>query len=248
MTNHDRSTGSPSVRVRQVALCTDDIWREEQRIVAELGVAAVHRDPPNVFEMRNAVFAVGDTFLEVLQPETDNAPSARFLDRRGGPGGYMLIMQTDDLTATRERVDAMGIRIVFDQPAADAHGVEASALHLHPADTGGAIMSFDQMDPSDGWAWAGRSWRGHVHTDTVESIVGVELSSSDPDALAARFGRLVDRPVDDERTVALDDSTVRIVAGPDDQPDRLSAVEMRAADRARAGSMTVIGGTEIRFV
>jgi hypothetical protein len=74
------------MRIRQVALCTDDIWREEQLIVAELGVAAVHRDPPNVFEMRNTVFAVADTFLEVLQPESPSAPSARFLERRGGGG------------------------------------------------------------------------------------------------------------------------------------------------------------------
>ena len=52
------------IRIRQVALCTDDIWREEQAIVSTLGLAGVHRDPPNVFEMRNVVFAAGDTFLE----------------------------------------------------------------------------------------------------------------------------------------------------------------------------------------
>ena len=62
--------GASSIRIRQVALCTDDIWREEQRLVSELGIAAVHRDPPNVFRMRNAVFAVGDTLLEVLGTNT----------------------------------------------------------------------------------------------------------------------------------------------------------------------------------
>ncbi len=240
------------IRIRQVALCADDVWREEQAIVSTLGVAGVHRDPPNVFEMRNVVFAVGDTFLEVLQPTSDAAPSARFLARRGGPGGYMLILQVDDLAGARARVESLGIRIVYDEPPAPHHGVEAEAIHLHPADTGGCIMSLDRMDPVDGWAWAGRAWHGHVHTDVVERIVGVELTSSDPGAVATRFSSLVDAPssVDAAGTwsVELDDGTVRVVGSDGPGPDRLSAVEMRATDRSDVGAIHVIAGTEIRLV
>lgn len=240
------------IRIRQVALCTDDIWSEEREIVRSLGVAGVHRDPPNVFEMRNVVFSVGDTFLEVLEPTAPSAPSARFLERRGGPGGYMLIMQVDDLGPLRARLDQQGIRVVYDEPSARHHGVEASAVHLHPADTGGAIMSFDTMDPPDGWAWAGRAWQGHVHTEVVDQIVAVELSSDDPEALATRFASLVDRGcgVDTEGrwSIELDHSRVDIVQSEADGPDQLTAVEMRATDRSRAGEMIVISGTEIRLV
>ncbi len=116
----------------------------------------------------------------------------------------MLIMQVDDLAVVRTRVEALGIRIVHDAMPERVHGVNASALHLHPGDTGGAIMSFDQMDPAEGWAWAGRSWKRHVHTDVVEAIVGAELTSSDPDRLADRFGQLVDRPVSPDRVIELD--------------------------------------------
>jgi hypothetical protein len=198
--------------------------------------------------MRNSVFAVGDTFVEVLQPESDDAPSARFLARRGGPGGYMLIVQVDDLAAVRKRVDALGIRIVHDAEPAHVHGVIASALHLHPVDTGGAIMSFDQMDPADGWAWAGRSWRSHVHTDVVAAIVGVEFTSGDPGALAERFGRLVDRAVSADRVIELDGGRVTVVAGRPDEPDRLSAIEMRTGDPARIDTTHLVARTEIRLV
>jgi hypothetical protein len=238
----------PSVRVRQVALCTDDIWREERSLVADLGVAAVHRDPPNVFEMRNAVFAVGDTFLEVLQPDTETAPSARFLQRRGGPGGYMLIMQVDDLDAARRRVDELGVRVVYELGPERIHGVEAAAIHLHPADTGGAIMSFDRMAPPDEWAWAGRGWRRHVHRDVVDGIVGVELSSGDPDALAGRFGRLVGRPVDDDRQIRLDGGRVTIIGGDVGEPDQLTAVEVRTTDSTQVGATHLVAGTEVRLV
>jgi len=240
------------IRIRQVALCTDDIWRDEQVIVSELGIAGVHRDPPNVFEMRNVVFAVGDTFLEILQPTTESAPSATFLSKHGGPGGYMLILQVDDLDVARARVDEMGIRIVYDEQPAKHHGVEAAAVHLHPADTGGTLISLDRMDPSDGWAWAGRAWQGHVHTDVVERIVGVELRSADVEGLATRFSALVDRPCsigdEGEWTIGLDDGVVRVVAGPPGERDQLIAVEMLSTDRSSAGAVHTIAGAEIRLV
>jgi hypothetical protein len=242
-----RSDPADRVRIRQVALCTDDLWRDEKQVVAALDVAGVHRDPPNVFEMRNAVFAVGDTFLELVQPVTGSAPTARFLARHGGPGGYMLILQVGDRDAARRRVDQLGVRVVFDSPPDRHHGVEASALHLHPADTGGTLISLDTMDPPDGWAWGGRSWAQHVHTDVVAGITGVELRSAAPDALAERLARLVGRPAGDDRTVDLDGGTVRVVPGPDGSPDRLTAVEMYATDRDRAGRTEVISGTEIRL-
>jgi hypothetical protein len=236
------------VRIRQVALCTDDLWRDEKQVVAALDVAGVHRDPPNVFEMRNTVFAVGDTFLELVEPVADSAPTARFLARHGGPGGYMLILQVDDRADARHRVDQLGVRVVFDAPPARHHGVEASALHLHPADTGGTLISLDTMDPPSGWAWGGPAWRQHVHPQVVDGIVGVELRSAAPDELAARFGRLVGRPAGEDRTIALDGGTVRVVPGPSGTRDQLTAVELHAADRGRAGSTIAISGTEIRLV
>lgn len=201
--------------------------------------------------MRNTVFAVGDTFLEVLEPTAPSAPSARFLERRGGPGGYMLIMQVDDLVAARSRAADHDIRIVYDEPPARHHGVEASAVHLHPADTGGAIMSFDTMNPVDGWAWAGRAWEGHVRTDVVDRIVGVELSSADPEALATRFASLVDRECAVDTAgrwrIELDQSRVNVVHAAGDGPDQLTAIEMRATDRSRVGETLVLAGTEIRL-
>ena len=245
---HADSSSNDAVRIRQVALCTEDIWRDEKQLVAELDIAGVHRDPPNVFEMRNTVFAVGDTFLEILQPVADTAPSARFLAKHGGPGGYMLLLQVGDRDAARARVDQLGVRVVFDAPPARVHGVEASGLHLHPADTGGTLISLDTMDPPDGWAWGGRAWREHVHTGVVDGIVGVELRSTDADALAERFGRLVGRAVGGDRTIALDGGVVRVVPGPDGSPDQLTAVEMHATDRTRAGETVGVSGTEIRLV
>src|SRR5262249_42878409 len=136
----------------------------------------------------------------------------------GGPRGYMLILQGGDRDAAPATVDRVGVRGGFDSPPPPHHGVEASALPLHPADTGGTPISLHTMDPPDGWAGGGRAWRQHVHTDVVDGIVGVELRSAAPDELADRFGLLVGRPVDDDRTILLDGGRVRVVPGPAGPP------------------------------
>jgi hypothetical protein len=126
--------------------------------------------------------------------------------------------------------------------------VETAALHLHPADTGGALVSFDQMGPPDGWAWAGRSWRQHRHQDIIANIVGVELTSSNPDALLTRISKLVDRPMGPNRSIHLDAGRITIALGPAEQPDQLTAVEMAATNLVDVGRSVRVAGTDIRFV
>ena len=53
------------------------------------------------FGLENAVLPVGDTFLEVVSPVQDKTTASRFLERRRGNGGYMVIVQTEDLGRER---------------------------------------------------------------------------------------------------------------------------------------------------
>jgi hypothetical protein len=46
------------------------------------------------FGLTNAVFAVGDTFVEVVAPTQPDTTAGRYLKRRGGDGGYMAIFRS----------------------------------------------------------------------------------------------------------------------------------------------------------
>src|SRR3989441_3727031 len=98
---------------------------------------------------------VGQTFLEVVSPVRDGTTAGRLLDRRGGDGGYMVILQTADLRADRARLAALGVRIVWQAELDDI-----ATVHLHPRDLGGAIVSLDQPVPPESWRWGGPEWRG----------------------------------------------------------------------------------------
>lgn len=164
-----------------------DLAAAEARIETELGVELCYRDPGvAAFGLRNALFPIGDQLLEVVSPVEDGTTAGRFLDKRGGDGGYMVIFEIDDLPAMRANVAASGARIVYE---AKADGI--IGIHLHPADVGGAIVSVDATDEWGEWPWAGPDWRSHRRTERVTAVEAVEIAANDPAAMAARWGEVL---------------------------------------------------------
>ena len=237
------------VRIRQIALCAPDIRPVERQAEQALDITAAQRDKPGPpIWMYNGVFPIGNTFLEILQPERPEAPTTKFLEKQGGSAGYMLILQVDDLEKARARVEALNIRVAWDMGVGIRHGVNAGALHLHPSDTGGPLTSLDWMENWDDWAWAGNAWQWHQRTDVVSGIVAAEIRSADPDRLAARFGELLGREVEGARSITLEDSIIRFVEGPEGSRDLLTGIDMVATDRSRVGETFEFARTVVKLV
>ncbi|MDA1073913.1 MAG: VOC family protein [Proteobacteria bacterium] len=246
---NDLPPAAKRIRIRQIAICTPDIWPVEQAVARTLEVTPVHRDKPGApIWMFNSVIAIKDTFLEILQPERPEAPTQKFLDKQGGAAGYMLLLQVDDLVVARKRAEAAGVRVVLDMPKRQYHGVNAAAVHLHPADTGGVLTSFDWMEDWDSWAWGGQAWPWHQRTSVVSGITGAEISCADPDTVAARFSQFIGRGVSGDRSIALDDSSIRFIQGKPGARDRLTGIDMLASDRSRAGEAFDFARTTVRLV
>ncbi len=167
-----------SFRLRQlvVACETQSSYAVLQDI---LGLGEPFHDPGvSEFGLHNAVFALGDQFLEIVVPVNDNAPAKRFIDR-SGEGGYMAIFQTANIAAARNRIDGLGIRSVWNIDLDDI-----AATHLHPADLGGAIVSIDQAEPPESWRWGGKDWQNQ---SVPGSIRGASFTSPDPETLSRKW-------------------------------------------------------------
>jgi hypothetical protein len=201
------------IRLRQVALVAHDLAPVEAGITEELGVELCYRDPDvAVFGLRNALFPIGDKLLEVVSPMQDGTTAGRQLSKRNGDGGYMVLLQVDDLAAMKSRVQNHDVRIVF---TAARPGI--TGIHLHPRDVGAAILSIDQSDRWDDWGWAGPGWRDHVATGVVTDLVGVAMQSEHPARTAERWAAVLGRAViesGDEYHVLLDEGVLRFVHPP----------------------------------
>jgi catechol 2,3-dioxygenase-like lactoylglutathione lyase family enzyme len=222
------------MRLRQIALVAQDLAAAEADIRAVLGLDYAYDDPGvGKFGLRNAVFPVGQTFLEVVSPTQPGTTAGRLLEKRRGDGGYMVILQAPDIQEARARIAAAGARVV---EQADLQGGTVATSHIHPRDVGGAILSVDYMHPWDRWEWAGPEWREHVRTDTSLGIVGAELQGEDPAAMAGRWGEVLGRPpteADGACRIALPDGgELRFVAIRDGRGQGLGAFDVAVRDPA----------------
>lgn len=163
------------MRIRQVALAASDLEKTDEIFRRLFGCDESYADPEIIyFGLDNRLYTLGDCFLEVVSPVKQNTAAGRFLDRRGGDGGYMVIVQVEDLTQEQARLADTSIRTVF----ADDRG-NAKAIHLHPKDVPGAIPSIDEMTPPESWLWAGEGWEQRAGRH-VGRILAVEIRSLDP--------------------------------------------------------------------
>jgi hypothetical protein len=208
------------MRLRQVVVAATDLAVTRARIEDELHLPHVWADPGVAhFGLRNALYAVGDCFVEVVSPNADDAPARRFLDRVGHDAGYMAIVQTTEpLEDVRARADALGIRIVF-----TAVGEGVTGLHFHPADTDGTLLSIDRCDVDEEWPWAGPAWRAAPERG-YSGITAATFAVDEPDEVARRWASLLGADAD-RSAIALDGATLRFVAG-DDARRGLCAVEL----------------------
>jgi hypothetical protein len=180
------------------------------------------------------------------------------LEKRGGDGGYMVILQVDDLAQALGRVKNAAARIA-DQRDQDG----AAFTHIHPKDIGGAILSLDRMIPKERWEWGGPHWQSHVCTDTSVKVAGAELQAKDPAQMAARWAQVLGRAsVEDAGIwrIRLDDGEIRFSLERDGRGEGLGAFDVVVRDveavRAKAAARglldpngaVVLAGTRVRLI
>jgi catechol 2,3-dioxygenase-like lactoylglutathione lyase family enzyme len=249
------------MRLRQIALVGEDLAAAEADIRAILGLDYAYDDPGvGEFGLKNAVFPVGETFLEVVSPKQEGTTAGRLLEKRGGDGGYMAIFQVHDIEPARARIEAAGARTVarYDRD----NGVRMS--HIHPRDIGAAIVSVDQMPTWEHWEWGGKIWRENMRTDVSTAITGVELQGDDPEALAKRWGEILGfAPVKTGGGWKIDlpdGGEIRFVVATDGRGEGLGRFDVavkdpdavRATAKARGklgeGGDVILSGTRVRLV
>ena len=90
-------------------------------------------------KVRVAVFSVGETRIELLEPTSPDSPIARFLEKRG-EGLHHLALQVADISAALRQVASRGIMLIDETPRKGQGGKKIA--FLHPKSTGGVLIEF----------------------------------------------------------------------------------------------------------
>jgi hypothetical protein len=225
------------LRLRQIALVAEKLAPVEEALIDILGIEVCFRDPGIIhFGLENILLPIGNQLLEVVAPVQENTAGGRYLERRNGDGGYMVITQCNDHAPRRARVAELGIRLV-----ADSDSGEFRNMQLHPKDTGGSFFEIDEMvgpdaHAADGpWAPAGKDWQRSRRLERVTAILAAEMQCDDPQKVAERWSEIAEIALGEEAgnpTLALDNATVRFVPCTDGRPEGLGGIDLACADKA----------------
>jgi len=243
------------MRLRQVALIARDTDKISAAFDAVLGMKVGYRDPGvGVFGLTNVVMPCGGEFVEVVAPFRDDASGARYLARRGGDAGYMVILQDADALAHRERLAADGVRVIATD-GGRAGGYRFT--HFHPGDCAGVLMSIDSVvgdadweQPMSAWPPAGPAWLNHP-ADHALGVSAVTIQSPDPLGACERWSFLLGRHasmLDDGFQISLERGAIRFVNPVDADGTGVVGLDIEVRDghaaleRARAAGLPVAGG------
>jgi hypothetical protein len=217
------------LRLRQIALVARHDLVAAQEFIDTLGVAIAFHDPGiKNLGLHNTLMPIGTQLLEIVAPITEGTTAERYIERRKGAGGYMVITQTDDHPPRRARVDELGIRIV-----GQFHDDDFTNMQLHPADTGGSFLEIDQQtggeDPMGPWSPAGKNWQQAIRTDLVSAITAAEIQCEDPERVASRWSEIVEierADADGVPTIPLENASLRFVQATDGRGEGLAGIDV----------------------
>jgi hypothetical protein len=226
-----------SIQLRQICLVAGQLKPVIEDLTAILGIDVCYVDEGvAAFGLENALMPIGRNFLEVVAPIQERTAAGRYLERRSGDGGYMVITQADSREtqlAARQRALDSGVRIAHESERGDWH---LTQLHPRDLEAGFLELESDQHNDFDGY-WmpvGGLGWEDKVNQNVTVDIVSVELQASDPASLADKWARILgsESAVDgDNIVVPLNNVTLRFVALSDDRGPGLSGLNIRVADR-----------------
>ena len=204
------------MKLRQCVFVCKDLESSREELCDILGIEVAYRDPGVAkWGLVNVVCPIGHDFLEIVTPEQPGTSAGRYIERRKGDGGYMVIIQVPDAKAERARVTGLGVRAVAQKDLA-----EYNYTHFHPSDTSGVLLSLDTTFAPPG-------------SDVTNGLAGVEIQAEDPDKAAAHWSKLLNRPAQDDIIRLDDDGEIRFTPIVDGRGPGVSAYDVKVVDRHR---------------
>ena len=221
-----------TIQLRQICLVAEKLAPVIADLTEILDLEACFIDPGvKVFGLENTLLPIGRNFLEVVAPIRANTAGGRYLQRRGGDGGYMVITQADTReaqAAVRNQAQANGVRVAYE------HDQEGWNLcQLHPGDMIAAFLEVEwdrHEDLAGHWMPAGGSgWESKVRQGVTKDMVGVELQGEDPAKLADLWSRVLGIGLEDADgvpTLTLNNANLSFVQAMDGRGPGLSGLSL----------------------
>jgi methylmalonyl-CoA/ethylmalonyl-CoA epimerase len=130
--------------IDHVGIAVEDLPAEVDRYRRAFGLEPVHRETVESQGVEEVLFAVGDSFVQLLRPLAPETPVGRHLALRG-PGVHHVAYRVNDVAAALVRLRAEKVPLVDDVPRPGSRGTQIA--FVHPRGLGGVLVELVQVGP-----------------------------------------------------------------------------------------------------
>lgn len=115
-------------RIDHIGIAVEDLEAALAPYVDGLGMVVDHVEEVPTERVRIAMLPIGDTKLELLEPQDPESAIAKFIERRG-PGIHHIALAVEDVAASIESLKAAGVRLIDEEPRPGAGGTRVAFAH-----------------------------------------------------------------------------------------------------------------------
>ena len=133
--------------IDHVGIAVSDLGEAVDRYRRTLGIEPVHRERMDDQGVEEVLFAVGESFVQLIGALGPDTPVGRFLGKRG-PGLHHVGYRVANVADALEHLRAEGVMLIDETPRPGSRGT--TIAFVHPKDMGGVLVELVQAPEGQG--------------------------------------------------------------------------------------------------
>ena len=134
-------------QIDHVGIAVSDLGEAVERYRRTFGIEPVHRERMDDQGVDEVLFAVGESFVQLLGALGPDTPVGRFLSKRG-PGIHHVGYRVANVADALEHLRAEVITLIDETPRPGSRGT--TIAFVHPKDVGGVLVELVQSPEGQG--------------------------------------------------------------------------------------------------
>jgi len=124
-------------QIDHVGIAVSDLDGSVEQYRRTFGIEPAHRERMDDQGVEEVLFAVGESYVQLLGALGPQTPVGRFLQRRG-PGVHHVAYRVDSVAEALDDLRAGGVPLVDEEPRPGSRGTRIA--FVHPRGVGGVLV------------------------------------------------------------------------------------------------------------
>lgn len=132
-------------KIEHIALAVSDLDAAIDLYTRVWGLTLEHREIVSDQGVEEAMLKVGESYIQLLAPLSDDTTVGRFISSKG-EGLHHIAYEVDDIEVALAHLSAQGARLIDPQPRKGSRNT--SVAFVHPKDNRGVLVELVQQPAS----------------------------------------------------------------------------------------------------